>query len=310
MGMTEKTRGPWDCIVIGAGAAGLSAGLTLARARRTTLIIDAGQQSNLAAPSVGGLLGHDRRPPGAIYTAGRVELAAYPSVEIHRGEVHAQRDDLGFVVTSTDGRREHSRSLVLAPGMDYRYPRLPGMDQRWGSAVFHCPFCHGWEVSDRPLAVLADGAVGVHGALNLRAWTDRITLLTNGPSRLTDQQREQLSAGGVGLDERPIAALHGPGAELRTVEFAHGDDLSVDALLVKTVLYQRSSLALDLGATLVEPDEMLSVQAIAVDAMFRTGVPGLYAAGDAATSIPPSLAAALSSGYLAGASAVVGLAAG
>lgn len=236
---------------------------------------------------------------------------AYPSVELCRGEVaHGVREDDGsFTVTAGDGRRERARSMILAPGMEYRYPQLPGMNDRWGHSVFHCPFCHGWEVSDRPMGVLASGAVGVHGALNLRAWSDQITLLTNG-SELTDQHREQLAAGGVGLDERPIAGLDGPGAELRSAVFADGGELPIGALLVKTTLYQRSTLARDLGASLTEPDEMLSVEAIKVDAMSRTGVPGLYATGDAATSVPPSMAAAVASGYLAGAAAAVQLAAG
>lgn len=310
--MTDSATNPWDCIVVGAGAAGLSAGLTLARARRTTLIIDTGRQSNLVARRIGGLLGHDRRPPSEFYAAGRAQLVAYPSVTSSDGEVvrGAREDDGTFTVALGDGRSERARAMVLAPGMDYRYPQLPGMAERWGGSVFHCPFCHGWEVRDRPIGVLAGGAVGVHGALNLRAWTDRITLLTGGGGELTDQQREQLAAGGVGLDERPIAALDGPGTELRSVVFADGAERALGALLVKSFLFQRSSLAEELGATLVEPDEMLGVEAIEVDAMCRTGVPGLYAAGDAATSVPPSMATAVASGHLAGASAVVGLAAG
>lgn len=309
--MNENDTGMRDCIVVGAGAAGLSAALTLARARRNTLVIDAGRQSNAAA-SVGGLLGHDGRSPAQYYAAGRAELRAYPSVEICQDEVtHGvlREDDGSFVVTLGDGRREQARSMVLAPGMDYRHPRLPGMDERWGGSVFHCPFCHGWEVRERPLGVLASGAVGVHGALNLRAWSDRITLLTNGGA-LTDQQREQLAVGGVGLDERPVSGFDGPGTELRAAVFADGGELPIGALLVKTTLYQRSSLAGALGASLTEPDEMLSVEAIKVDSMFRTGVSGLYAAGDAATSVPPSMAAAVASGHLAGADAAVQLAAG
>ncbi|MFF8027427.1 hypothetical protein ACFZDJ_41310 [Streptomyces sp. NPDC007896] len=114
----------------------------------------------------------------------------------------------------------------------------------------------------------------------------------------------------MGLDERPITDLDGPGAELRAAVFADGGELPIGALLVKTTLYQRSSPARDLGASLTEPDEILSVEAIKVDAMSRTGVSGLYAAGDAATSVPPSMAAAMASGYLAGAAAAVQLAAG
>jgi len=298
-----------DCIVVGAGAAGMSASLTLARARRSTLVIDAGEQSNLAASSVGDE--SDRRPPSRFYAAGSAALTVYGSVELCRGEAaHGTREDDGsFAVTLGDGRRERARSMVLAPGMDYRYPQLSGMDERWGSSVFHCPFCHGWEASDRPMGVLGDGAAGVHGALSLRAWSDRITLLTNG-SALTDQQREQLTVGEVTWDERPIDGLDGPGAELRTAVFTDGDELPITALLVKTSLRQRSSLARDLGASLTEPDEILDVEAIKVDALSRTRVPGLYAAGDAATSVPPSMAAAVASGNLAGTNAAVHLAAG
>lgn len=304
--MNENDTGMRDCIVVGAGAAGMSAALTLARARRGILVIDAGRQSNLVASGIGGLLGHDRRPPAEFYAAGRAELMAYPSVELHGGEVahSAQEEDGSFAVTLSDGRRERAQTMVLAPGMDYRYPRLPGMDERWGGSVFHCPFCHGWEVAGRPMGVLASGAVGVHGALALRGWSERVTLLTNG-GELTDQQREQLAVGRIGLDERPISGFDGPGTELRAAVFAGGGELPIGALLVKTTLYQRSSLARDLGASVTEPDEWLGVEAIKVDAMFQTGVSGLYAAGDAAASIPPSMASAMASGFMAGASAVV-----
>ncbi|GIJ45913.1 hypothetical protein Val02_27990 [Virgisporangium aliadipatigenens] len=314
-----------ESIVIGAGPAGLSAGLTLARARRSTLVVDAGQQSNLAAATIGGLLGHDRRPPAEYYAAARADLTAYPSVELRSGEAvtAVRQDGGGFVVTFGDGSSEHARTMILAPGMDYRIPPVPGLAERWGGSVFHCPFCHGWELRERPMAVLATGAVGVHGALNLRGWTDSVTLLTNG-TPLTDGQRDLLTAGGVAWDERPVAALDGPraasdgpgtgfdgpGAGLSAVVFADGGALDVTAMLVKSTLYQRGTLARDLGATLTAPDEMLSVEAIAVDPMGRTGVPGLYAAGDAATPVPPSMAAAVASGYLAGAAAAVELAAG
>ncbi|EGG49628.1 thioredoxin reductase [Streptomyces griseoaurantiacus M045] len=309
--MNARDNTTRDCVVIGAGAAGLSAALTLGRARRGTLVVDAGRQSDLAAPGIGGLLGQDGRPPAEFYARGRAELASYPSVELYRGEVVSgvREADGSFTLALGDGRRERARSVVLAPGTDYRYPRVPGMDERWGRTVFHCPFCRGWEVRGRTLGVLASGAVGVHGALNLRAWSERVTLLTHG-RELSAQEHERLAAGGVAVDERPLAALDGPGTALRSLTFADGGELPLDALLVKTILHQRSPLARGLGASLTEPDEMLSVEAITVDPMGRTGVPRLYAAGDAAASTPPSVASALASGHLAGATASVELVAG
>jgi thioredoxin reductase len=300
-----------DGIVIGAGAAGLAAGLTLARARRTTLIVDAGRQSNLPAASIGGLLGHDGRPPAEYYAAARAELGGYPSVEISGGQVtHARREDDGtYTVILADGRQDQARTLVLSPGMDYRFPAVAGIAERWGGDVFHCPFCHGWEVRDRPMAVLAGGDVGVHGVLNLRGYSDDITLLTNG-IELSGPQRAQLAAGGVRWDERPVAAVEGPGALVSAVRFADDTAIPVTAVLVKAFLHQRSALAADLGATVTRSNEHLGVEAIVVDPMQRTGIPGLFAAGDAATAVPPSMAAAVASGYLAGAGAAVQLSAG
>lgn len=300
-----------DCIVIGAGAAGLSAGLTLGRAQRATLIVDAGRQSNLVARVIGGLLGHDGRPPAEYYAAARVEIGRFPSIQFEVGEVaHAdRRADGTFSLLFADGRREDARTLVLSPGMEYRYPHIEGLAERWGGDVFHCPFCHGWEMRARPTAVLAAGAVGVHGALSLRAYTEDITLLTNGTG-LSGEYRHQLSAAGVKWDERPLAALDGADSRLSAVYFSDGTHLAVSAMLVKTFLHQRSTLAADLGATVNEPDDFIGVGAIVVDAMSRTGIPGLFAAGDAAASVPPSMAAAVASGFMAGAGAVTQLVAG
>jgi len=183
----------WDCIIVGGGAAGLSAALVLGRARKRTLLIDGEEQSNRPAHGIGGLLGHDGRPPAELYAAGRIELAAYPSVDGREGRVvGAAQGEGGFAVTMADGSVELTRRMILATGMDYRYPDLPGVAERWGRSVFHCPFCHGWEVRDRPLGVLdADPVTGTHRALLLTGWSADVTLLTNGPAALAgDAVRE------------------------------------------------------------------------------------------------------------------------
>jgi thioredoxin reductase len=281
----------WDCIVVGAGAAGLSAALVLGRARRRTLVIDSGGQSNRAAEGIGGLLGHDGRPPDEFYAAGRDGLAKYPAVELRRGDVvGGARHDRGFALELADGGRELGRRVLLATGMEYRYPSLPGIAERWGRSAFHCPFCHGWEVRDGRLGVLGGGELGVRRALLLRGWSDDVTLLADGPAELEPADAERLRAAGIGIDERAVAGLRDG-----IVVFADGAERPCDGLLVPTTLHQRSGLAAQLGAAVAEPGPVVA-DAVEVDATSQTSVPGLYAAGDVSTQMP-SVASAVAAGH-------------
>jgi len=288
----------WDCIVVGAGAAGLSGALVLGRARRRTLVIDAGRQSNRVAHGIGGLLGQDTRPPADFYAAGRDELAAYPTVELRCAEVvRAERHDDGFVLELADGSREATQRVLLATGMDYRFPELPGIEQRWGRSVFHCPFCHGWEVRDAPLGVLDASAAGLHRALLLRMWSDDVTLYAGDAAGLDEAERGHLAAAGVTLDERPVAGLRGPGHTLTAVVFADGSERRCGGLLVPVTLHQRSALAQQLGVAFAAPGPIVA-DALQVDARQATSVPGLCAAGDASAQMP-TVAAAVATGSMA-----------
>ena len=311
--MTTAENTVWECLIIGGGAAGLSAALQLGRARRRTLVIDAGRQSNLVAHGVGGLLNHDRRPPAALYARGREELTEYPTVEVRDGQVDGVTGDgeAGFTVKLVDGTAHTGQRLLLAGGMDYRYPEVPGAAERWGSTVFHCSFCHGWEVAGRPLAVLNPEPTGVHQALMLTAWSDRVTLLTAGvvgqasSGELSDEDRARLAAARVTVEERPVAALRGPGAELETIELADGTHVECGGVLVGTTLHQRSDLAGRLGVGFAAATP-LTAEAVAIDGQHRTNVAGVYAAGDI-TSGPPSVSRAMAQGGFAAAMIVSGL---
>ena len=288
----------WDCIVVGGGAAGLSAALVLGRARRRTLVIDAGRQSNLAAHAIGGLLGSNERPPADFYAAGRAEVLAHPTVEIRTGSVaDGARVEDGFALTLADGTQVWARRVLLATGMEYRYAEIPGLDRFWGASVFHCPFCHGWEVRERPLGVLDDGASGVHRAMLLRGWSDDVTLLTNGESGLESAEAERLRSAGIAVDERRIQELVGEGRALGGVHFTDGSERTIGGLLVPVTLHQRSPLATRLGADLA-PEGPLSAETVRVDGMGVTSVSGLFAAGDAGSPMP-SIALAVSTGALA-----------
>jgi thioredoxin reductase len=296
----------WDCVIVGGGAAGLSAGLVLGRARRRTLLVDAGNQSNLPAHGIGGLLGHDGRPPAELYAMGLRELAAYPSVEVRPGEVVSGAPaDRGFVLELADGRREQARKIVLATGMEYRPPSLPGLAELWGGSVFHCPFCHGWEVRDQPLAVLARGQLAVHKALLLRNWSDDVVLLTDGPAELDAGDRTRLAVAGVEVDERPVAELAARDDELEAVVFTDGSRLARRGLLVAGTLHQRSRLAEQLGAALAEPTPVAH-DSLDVDAQWRTTVPGVFAAGDVSAQMP-QVAGAIAAGSQAAAAVVQSL---
>jgi thioredoxin reductase len=291
-----------DCVVVGGGAAGLSAALVLGRARRRTLLLDVGGQSNLAAEGIGGLLGNDHRPPAEFYAAGRDELAVYGDVEVRDIEaLRGERREDGFALELAGGEEVRARNVLLATGMDYRYPEIPGASERWGRSVFHCPFCHGWEVRGRDLAVLGADEGAVHRALLLTSWSDSVALLSDG-GELPAGAAERLARAGVEVDDRKVAALDGPGSDLRSVAFADGSERALGGLLVGVTLHRRSSLPDQLGASRA-PASPLSAEAIEVDATMNAGAPGLYAAGDL-LSRAPSVPAAIASGHLAAAQVV------
>lgn len=281
-------------MVVGGGAAGLSAALVLGRARRQTLVVDAGRPSNGVAPVMGGLLGYDRRPPIELYAEGRRELSAYPSVEYRRAEVldGAQEDD-AVTLDLDEGSRVRARRVVLATGMRYCPPDLPGLAPLWGRSVFQCPFCHGWEMREKRLATLSAGEEAVHAALMLRGWSDDVVVLSDGPSGLDTEQIRLLDTAGVAVEERHVAELIGEGGDLRAVVFADGDRLPRDGLLVEAPLKQRSGLAEKLGASCTS--SALSPNAIGVDDIFRTSSPLVFAAGDVCAE-QPHLAGAIAAG--------------
>jgi thioredoxin reductase len=286
-------NGIWECVVVGGGAAGLSAALMLGRACRRTLVIDMGLPSNKPARAIGGLLGHDQRPPSELYSAGRRELSAYPSVEYREGAVvggASDGEELRLVLD--DGEEITARRVLLASGMNYCPPKIIGLEELWGRTVFQCPFCHGWEMRDKRLATLAVGEDAVQSALMLRGWTDDVVLLTDGPSDLDADGRQRLEAANVGIDERPIARLAGREGQLDAIVFDNGRRLERDGLLVDAPLQHRSRLAEQLGASCTQGPLGDSVS---VDPLHRTSVATVFAAGDICTE-HPDVAGAIAGG--------------
>jgi thioredoxin reductase len=263
----------FDCVVVGGGVAGLSAAMVLGRARRRTLVLDRDRQSNRAAAHVGGLLGHDGTPPGELYELARAQVAAYDAVSLRDAEavdVHAEGDGFAIVLGGRDDE-VRTRALVLATGMAYEVPDVPGFAELWGGAVFHCPFCHGWEVRDRPVVVYGAGEIADRQSALLAAWTDEVMV----------------------VDPGDVAGLRVEDGALQAVVRRDGTEVRCDAVLVHAPLRRRDALPERLGLALTDTG------LVAVDAQARTSVPGVYAAGDLAVA-PQQVALALGSGHLAG----------
>jgi thioredoxin reductase len=264
-GKVDAMEGEWECVVVGGGAA-----------------------------------------PAQLYGTGRDELVKYPSVEVRAGEVVAGIADSGtFLLELADGTRERTRRVLLATGMAYEAPKIPGLGELWGRSAFHCPFCHGWEMRDQPLAVLAAGERAVHMALLLRGWTDDVVVLTDGPARLDAEQREHLGAARIVVDEREIAEFVSESGELAAIEFTDGSRLSRRGVLVAATSSQRSTLAAQLGVSAVSAGPV-ALDAVEVDPLHRTSVPGVFAAGDLSAQMP-QVAAAIAAGSLSAAAVVQSL---
>ena len=233
------------------------------------------------APVLGGV---------TVIDATREQLADHPTVELRGDEVvDAEAAARGLLVSLESGTTVHTRALVLAHGLRYDPPALPGVEALWGRSVFHCPFCDGWEVRDRPLAVHGSGPEAARSAMVVAGWSSDVVMCTDGPARLNGE-RAALASAGVRVREEPIRELVGREGRLERIEFAGGPAERRDALFVRTHRDQPNGLAAGLGCHLTAGGTIVT------DGDGRTGVPGVYAAGDAATEHSRSVAGAIGFG--------------
>ncbi len=286
----------YDVIVIGGSFAGLAAAQALGRARRQVLVIDGGQPRNRASAAAHNVLGHDGKPPAQLLAEGRAELARYPTATFKTGTADAVTGAFGaFRVLLDDGSTVGARRLVLATGLRDRLPDLPGLAARWGTTVLHCPYCHGYEVADRRLGVLANHPAAAHQAVLLPDWGPT-TYFSQGRFAPDADTAARLGARGVVIEHSPIVALLGPAPALEGVRLADGRVLAIAALFTVPESEAASPLAARLGCAF---DEGPLLPSIRVDAMRQTTVPGVYAAGDAASPMH-SVTLAIAAGVIAG----------
>jgi thioredoxin reductase len=272
----------YDVVVIGGGAAGLSGALALSRARRSVLVVDSGTPRNAPAGHVHNYLAREGTPPAELLAAGRAEVAGYGG-RFRPGEVVAARPgDDGFHLDLADGGSVRARRLLVTTGLVDELPEVPGVRELWGSDVLHCPYCHGWEVRDQAIGVLATNALGVHQALMWRQWSADVTLFLHTAPEPSDDEWEQLAARGVSVVTGEVAALETAGDRLTGVRLASGTVVPRRALVVAPRFTARSGVLASLGLAAAD-QEMGGVvfgSAVPADAGGATAVPGVWVAGN------------------------------
>lgn len=284
-----------DVVIIGGAFAGLAAAIYLARARRRVCVIDAGQPRNRFAEASHGFLGSDGSDPLSILAKARDQLVAYPGSTLVSGEAVAARAvDDGFVVSLASGEEISARKVILAFGLRDSLEPIPGLWERWGKTVLHCPYCHGFEFTDQPLGVLARTPMSVHQACLIAEWGPTTLFLNS--VELEPEHAEMLASHGVAIERGKVTRLTGEGYGLSAVELEDGRKSQVSALYVAPQSSLASPIAAQLGATI---DDGPMGPIIRTDGDRMTIVPGLYAAGDIARA-PHSVSWAVADGVTAG----------
>ncbi|EAS49151.1 putative FAD-dependent pyridine nucleotide-disulphide oxidoreductase [Aurantimonas manganoxydans SI85-9A1] len=285
-----------DAIVVGGSFAGLSAATYIARGRRTVAVIDAGSPRNRFAARSHGFIAQDGTDPRSILSAARAQLAAYRGVSLVEATAHdARPTDGGFAVVLEDGEILEAARLVLAFGVSDLLPDVPGLRERWGHTVLHCPYCHGYEFAGQRLGVLQTAAHSTHQAMLIAEWGPT-TLFLDGSEMPDAETRDELTRRGIRIEPAPVLSLEGDARTLSHLVLGDGREVAMDALFIAAPTRLNSDLADRLGCAI---DGGPFGSLIRTNADKLTSVPGIYAAGDIARA-QHSVTWAASDGVTAG----------
>jgi thioredoxin reductase len=287
----------YDVAIIGGGPAGLSGALTLARSRRSVIVVDAGEPRNAPAAAVHGFFTRDGTPPRELLAAGREEIAGYGARLLDGSVVNVTADGSRFDLTVSNGGAVSSRRLLVTAGLVDELPDVPGVRELWGDQVLHCPYCHGWEVRDRAIGVLASGPRTTHQALLFRQLSADVIVFghTHPPA---DDQRVELAARGVSVVDGEVATLEVKEGRLTGVRLTDGQLVPRAVVAVAPRFVARSELLTSLGVDVVEQPEM--GWRVDSDPTGRTNVPGVWVAGNV-TDLAAQVVVAAASGATAAA---------
>jgi thioredoxin reductase len=288
----------WDVIIVGGGAAGLSAALMLGRALRRVLVLDGGSPRNRFASHMHGVLGNEGADPMEFLTRARAEVAGY-GVEVRTGVVkQVAETNTGIAVETDDGGRLTARRLIAASGVQDDLPEIPGLAQRWGRDVLHCPYCHGWEVRGKRLAVLATSPMGIHQAQLIRQWSHDVVFFTALAGPVDSAVAAQLAARNVTSDPRPVKELVITNDALTGVRVEGEEVVDVDAVFTAATLIPQDRY---LAGFELEREDSVFGSFLKVDPTGRTSHPRIWAAGNITApgaNVPISIAAGAMAGAM------------
>lgn len=294
----DMERYEYDVVVVGGGAAGLSGAVALLRSRRRVLVVDAGRPRNAPAAAVHNLLTRDGLPPLELVALGREEVRRYGGAVREGRVIAAERLGDGFTVRLDGGERLTTRRLLVTSGVVDELPEVAGLRERWGHQVLHCPYCHGWEVRDQRIGVLATGPAAVHQALLFSQLSDDVVVLTHtSPPQAEDRAR--LAAAGVRLQEGEVVALEGPPDGLQGARLVDGTTVPLDALVIAPRMLARSAVLDSLGLA-PEPHPSGLGEQYPSGPAGMTAVPGVWVAGNV-TDVGAQVVGAAAAGTMAGA---------
>lgn len=291
----------FDVVVIGGGAAGLSGALALVRSRRSVLVIDAGEPRNAPSAHVHNFLTRDGEAPSELYAAGRAEVVGYGG-QVESGRVTALAREGDLFRVDLENRSVTARRLLVATGSRDELPAVPGVAERWGIDALHCPYCHGWEVRDQRLAVLAGSSLSVHQALMFRQLSPHVSLLPLPGFTPAAEQRQELDAVGIAVSSAAVVALVVEGNRLTGVRLADGRVVAVDAVVVAPRCLARADLLASLGIVPAEfrmGEDVLGTY-VEADPTGATAAPGVWVAGNVA-SVQAQVIGSAAAGLTAGA---------
>ncbi|MCW3073713.1 MAG: NAD(P)/FAD-dependent oxidoreductase [Flaviaesturariibacter sp.] len=266
-----------DCIIIGGGPAGLNAAVVLGRCQRKILIFDTQQYRNLYSHGMHNYLTRDDILPSGFLNLCHAEVAKYGGKIINKKVVSGRKNEEGlFVVSDEDGTAYHAKKLLVATGLSDKVPDVPGFRQMYGKSVHHCPYCDGWEVRNKKLAVYAKDKEGWELALNLKAWSNDVIYLTDGGNKIKPSQKAYLEANAITINKEKLVRLEGENGQLKNIVFQKGKTIACEALFFVNGFTPQCNLAETFGCNMTRKGVVITNLAQ------QTNIPGLYVAGDAA----------------------------